>query len=192
MKRNEAGARAVRDAHGHSGGRGRPARSHYGEMPLAAWGGTEDAAPKRRRCAAWLYRQSPHPVPNLRGSSALRRTPQRMAFGGSPLCACPRVAGGASALARDVGGAPQGGARFERHGPRKAMRSATTTMLRLAALHLPSPFLRRERGTPRARVKREGLCDTHALSRGERIPRGCLTIESESRALGPRLRGDDG
>ena len=26
------------------------------------------------------------------------------------------------------------------HGPRKAMRSATTTMLRLAALHLPSPF----------------------------------------------------
>ena len=58
----------------------------------------------------------------------------------------------------------------------------------------PSPlaFLRRERGPPRARVKREGLCDTHALSRGERIPRGCLTIESESRALGPRLRGDDG
>ena len=113
MKRNEAGARAVRDAHGHSGGRGRPARSHYGEMPLAAWGGTEDAAPKRRRCAAWLYRQSPHPVPNLRGSSALRRTPQRMASGGSPLCACPRVAGGVSALARNVDGAPQGGARFE-------------------------------------------------------------------------------
>ena len=47
MKRNEAGARAVRDAHGHSGGRGRPARSHYGEMPLAAWGGAEAGARKR-------------------------------------------------------------------------------------------------------------------------------------------------
>src|SRR3569623_1591424 len=134
-------------------------------MPLAAGGGTEDAARKRRRCAAWLYRQSPHPVPTLRGSSALRRTPLRMASGGSPLCACPRVAGGVSALARNVDGAPQGGARFPSHGPRTVMWEARRQ--RCCALRRSiSPRLLFFIG--------EAPAKTHALWCGERFSRACL------------------
>jgi hypothetical protein len=54
-------------------------------------------------------------------------------------------------------------------------------MLRLAALHLPSPFY----------LKREAFCETHARRRDERIARGYLTIEKEimPASSSPRRRG---
>ena len=159
-------------------------------MPLAAWGGTEDAARKRRRCAALALspisasRSKPARILGLKENAAadgIRRFAAR--------CMSARCGWSVGAGPRRWWSAARRCA-LRDHGPRKAMRSATTTMLRLAALHLPSPFLRRERGPPRARVKREGLCDTHALSRSERIPRGCLTTESELKCAGsPPSRG---
>lgn len=92
------------------------------------------------------------PLSALRGSSALRRTPQRMASGGSPPCACPRAVAGASRWAV---------ASMER---RKAVRASRPWPSQshaerddndVAPCGAPSPlaFLRRERGTPRARFK---------------------------------------
>jgi len=105
---------------------------------LAAWGGTEDAARKRRRCTAWPCAKLRIPF-QLCADPRPEKNAAADGIGGSPPYACPRVRVKLRAGPR-VGGAPQGGARFEDHGPRTAMRSAATTMLRLAALHLPSPL----------------------------------------------------
>jgi hypothetical protein len=90
--------------------------------------------------------------------------------------ACPRVAGLSFALAGNVDGAPQGGARF---GPMILARSCEARRQRCCALWRSI--------SPRLQDANEGtLCKAHARRRGERFSRvyfapsgaRCLKIES--------------
>ena len=93
---------------------------------------------KAAKAAGSRVESLPCPVPEVR--SRRPKTPQRM-FAAALAVArirALRIAQPQASLTRNVGGAPQGDALFCWPPSQAANDRATTTMLRLAALHLPS------------------------------------------------------
>jgi hypothetical protein len=138
-----------REAEGHRPGSLR-------SSAVSGWTRWRTKAEKSR----WIRARRAHPHPEVR--SLRLKTPQRMFAAASAVARIRalRIAQARAALTRNVGGAPQGDALSAEPPSQAARRRATTTMLRLAALHSPHSL----RGKPNA----------HPAHGAGTMARGCL------------------
>jgi len=153
-------------------------RAHYGALPFAAGRG---GGRRRRKPSGSGVESLPRPHPEVR--SLRLKTPQRMfaaAFAAARIRAL-RIAQARASLTRNVGGAPQGDALCGQPPSQAANRRATTTMLRLAALHSPH-CLRGRCLNPTPHAARERCRTSFVGANGASSTRACcLKFESESR-----------